>query len=146
MDAVVDHAFERYFATSGLFGTVARCRDTVSRLTAIGVDEIARLIDFGVPAGQVLDSFPRLEQLLDATAGGDRGTGGASVAEDIGAHQVTHLQCTPSMASMLVADAAGRAALGNLNVLLVGGEALPVALARELRALVPGKLLNMYGP
>ena len=50
------------------------------------------------------------------------------------------------MASMLVADAAGRAALSRLSVLMVGGEALPLKLAKELRALVPGKLLNMYGP
>jgi acyl carrier protein len=30
--------------------------------------------------------------------------------------------------------------------LLVGGEALPLPLARQLRDLVPGKLFNMYGP
>jgi len=47
---------------------------------------------------------------------------------------------------MLLADAPGRAALSRLEVLLVGGEALPVPLAKELRTLVPGKLLNMYGP
>jgi hypothetical protein len=29
---------------------------------------------------------------------------------------------------------------------MVGGEALPLKLAKELRALVPGQLLNMYGP
>jgi acyl carrier protein len=50
------------------------------------------------------------------------------------------------MASMLVADAAGRSALSRLSALMVGGEALPLKLAGELRALVPGELLNMYGP
>jgi acyl-coenzyme A synthetase/AMP-(fatty) acid ligase len=50
------------------------------------------------------------------------------------------------MASMLVADTAGRAALGRLDALLVGGEALTLPLARQLRALLPGKFLNMYGP
>ena len=29
---------------------------------------------------------------------------------------------------------------------MVGGEALPLELATQLRALVPGALLNMYGP
>jgi acyl-coenzyme A synthetase/AMP-(fatty) acid ligase len=50
------------------------------------------------------------------------------------------------MASMLVADAQGRAALSQLSALLVGGEALPPKLARELRSLVPDTLLNVYGP
>lgn len=69
-----------------------------------------------------------------------------SVADDIAAHRATYLQCTPSMASMLVADPAGRAALARLDLMMVGGEALSLPLARELRALVPRKLLNAYGP
>lgn len=146
LDAILDHAFERYFATSGLFGTVERCAEMVARLTAIGVDEIACLIDFGVPTEQVLESLPRLKQLMNATAGDKRPMVRASVAEDIVAHRASHLQCTPSMASMLVADAAGRSALASLDVLMVGGEALPVALAKELRSLVRGKLLHAYGP
>ena len=70
----------------------------------------------------------------------------ASIADEIAQNRITHLQCTPSMASMLVADSAGRAALGRLDVLMVGGEALTLPLARQLRALLPGKFLNMYGP
>jgi amino acid adenylation domain-containing protein len=67
-------------------------------------------------------------------------------AEAVAAHGVTHFQCTPSMASLLVADAAGRAGLGKLEAMLVGGEALPPALARELKAALGGRLINMYGP
>ncbi|MDB5939955.1 MAG: MelG protein (non-ribosomal peptide synthetase)-like protein, partial [Polaromonas sp.] len=70
----------------------------------------------------------------------------ASVAQTMVQEQVTHLQCTPSMASMLVADTTGRQALSRLSALLVGGEALSLKLAAELRALVPGSLFNMYGP
>jgi acyl carrier protein len=33
-----------------------------------------------------------------------------------------------------------------LKSLMVGGEALPLKLAQQLRELVPGQLLNMYGP
>jgi hypothetical protein len=47
---------------------------------------------------------------------------------------------------MLAADPADRAALATLGHLLLGGEALPAALAEELRALVPGRITNMYGP
>src|SRR5688500_15561174 len=50
------------------------------------------------------------------------------------------------MAAMLLADAPGRAALSRLQALMVGGEALPLEMATQLRALVPGALLNMYGP
>ncbi len=70
----------------------------------------------------------------------------ASVPDNILVHKAAYLQCTPSMASMLVADAAGRTALSQLRALLVGGEAMPLSLARDLRAIVPGKLMNMYGP
>jgi amino acid adenylation domain-containing protein len=67
-------------------------------------------------------------------------------AETVAAHGVTHFQCTPSMAGLLVADEASRAALGRLEVMLVGGEALAPDLARRLRAALGGTLLDMYGP
>ena len=53
----------------------------------------------------------------------------ASVAEQVLQQGVTHLQCTPSMAAMLLADAPGRAALSQLKALMVGGEALPLSVA-----------------
>jgi acyl-coenzyme A synthetase/AMP-(fatty) acid ligase/acyl carrier protein len=56
------------------------------------------------------------------------------------------MQCTPSMARMLLDDDASRAALGQLRHMLVGGEALPPALAQELRGVVGGSVTNMYGP
>ncbi|MET0396642.1 MAG: amino acid adenylation domain-containing protein, partial [Longimicrobiaceae bacterium] len=72
--------------------------------------------------------------------------GGASVAELVRAHGVTHLQCTPSHAALLAADPDTLAALGGLRCLLLGGEALPAALAGELRRALPARILNMYGP
>jgi hypothetical protein len=48
-ESVLEYAFERYYETSGLFGTVDSCTARIDRLAAIGVDEIACLIDFGVP-------------------------------------------------------------------------------------------------
>jgi amino acid adenylation domain-containing protein len=61
-------------------------------------------------------------------------------------HHVTHLQCTPSLARLMAAHPETAAALGGLKALLVGGEALPLALARRLRGLCGGELFNMYGP
>ena len=146
MDALLEHAFARYYGTSALFGTPQRCLALVDKFKGAGVDEIACLIDFGVATDTVLEHLKDLKALMEASRQSRPAVQRASVAEQIAQNAVTHLQCTPSMASMLVADAAGRAALSRLSVLMVGGEALPLKLAKELRALVPGKLLNMYGP
>ncbi|WP_443070301.1 SDR family NAD(P)-dependent oxidoreductase, partial [Streptomyces sp. WAC05374] len=58
----------------------------------------------------------------------------------------THLQCTPSLARMLLADADGRSLIQGLDRMLVGGEALDRGLARTLRELCGGGVMNMYGP
>ncbi|MER6119400.1 amino acid adenylation domain-containing protein [Streptomyces sp. NPDC001743] len=58
----------------------------------------------------------------------------------------THLQCTPSLARMLLADADGRALVRGMDRVLVGGEALDRGLARKLLRLCPHGLMNMYGP
>ncbi len=63
---LVAQAFDRYFETSGLFGTVDDCMRTLQRLKSAGVDEVACLIDFGVPNDQVLDGFQHLGRLHDA--------------------------------------------------------------------------------
>jgi acyl-coenzyme A synthetase/AMP-(fatty) acid ligase len=69
-----------------------------------------------------------------------------SIAALLEQHGVTHMQCTPSMASMLLLDQRTRDALGRLSVLLVGGETFPVTLAQQLGEAVKGTILNMYGP
>ncbi len=69
-----------------------------------------------------------------------------SVRALIESYRVTHLQCTPSMAGMLLLDEQTRKALGYLKTLLIGGEPFPVSLARQLREVFRGTILNMYGP
>jgi natural product biosynthesis luciferase-like monooxygenase protein len=160
-EALMAHAFERYFDTSGLFGTPEHCLTLIDKLRAVGVDEIACLIDFGVDADRVLDSLRYLDQLRvlanqanqanqaapglqNEDSGGDDDD--PSVAVLIRRHGVTHLQCTPSLAQVLLDDPATADALGQLDHLLLGGEALSPALARRLGTLVRGQILNMYGP
>ncbi|WP_167772871.1 MupA/Atu3671 family FMN-dependent luciferase-like monooxygenase [Ramlibacter humi] len=146
MDALLDHAFNRYYGTSALIGTPARCLELVEKVQAAGVDEIACLIDFGIEPDTVVEHLRDLKALMEATRVPRASGRKASVAEQVLQHQVTHLQCTPSMAAMLLADAPGRTALSQLKALMVGGEALPLEMATQLRALVSGALLNMYGP
>ncbi|WP_312163853.1 MupA/Atu3671 family FMN-dependent luciferase-like monooxygenase [Phenylobacterium sp.] len=146
LDALLDHAFERYFRRSGLFGTPETAKEIVRDVKAAGVDEIGCLIDFGIAPETVLANLKHIRTLmseLEREGGlGDK----SSVAEDILQNGVTHLQCTPSMAAYLTADASGERALQQLDCLMVGGEALPPDLARDLRDGLRGRLLNMYGP
>ncbi|MBX3596785.1 MAG: LLM class flavin-dependent oxidoreductase [Rhizobiaceae bacterium] len=146
LDALLDHAFERYYRQSGLFGTPETAKEIVREVAAIGVDEIACLIDFGIESETVLSNLKYIRTLMTEleTSGGVGHKG--SVSQDIVQNRITHLQCTPSMATYLTADVSGKDALHQLECLMVGGEALPPELARELRANLKGRLLNMYGP
>ncbi len=71
-------------------------------------------------------------------------TGDLGIAAQILRHKVTHFQCTPSHAGMLAQHAPTLAALRRLKYLLLGGEALPPALAGQLAG--SGEIINMYGP
>ncbi|WP_194905607.1 LLM class flavin-dependent oxidoreductase [Catenulispora rubra] len=62
---LVAQAFDRYFETSGMFGTVEECMATLKQLADAGVDEVACLVDFGVATDQVVDSFQHLARLHD---------------------------------------------------------------------------------
>ena len=133
LDALLEHAFERYYQTSGLFGTPDACVATVDRLKEIDVDDVACLIDFGVDEEAVLRHLPHLDELRQRTSRA-RDTSDTSVPTLIARHGVTHLQCTPSMAGMVLQLDGAREALGQLERLMIGGEALPESLATELRA------------
>jgi natural product biosynthesis luciferase-like monooxygenase protein len=151
MDALAERAFERYYETNGLFGTPESCVALVDELKGVGVDEIACLIDFGIPTEDVLASLPFLNQLRVATAPRDDAPGvsqvGESIPQLIRRHGATHLQCTPSMASMLLSDTEEADAYAGLRHWMVGGEALSEHLAESLSAkLGDGRVTNMYGP
>jgi natural product biosynthesis luciferase-like monooxygenase protein len=145
LDAMAKHAFGRYFETSGLFGSVERCREIVENLRALGVDEIGCLIDFGVPADTVLSSLEHLNSLRQsAQAPTTARREDYSIPAQMARHGVTHFQCTPSLAAMLLEDPRAFPALRSLKKLLLGGEALSASLIQRLE--VSGDILNMYGP
>ncbi|WP_051732397.1 MupA/Atu3671 family FMN-dependent luciferase-like monooxygenase [Kitasatospora phosalacinea] len=147
--ALVDRAFERFFATASLLGTPQVCADMVDRMKAAGADEVACLIDFGVEDKAALDALAHLVTVRDISE--ERRNAALAeteepLAEQLRAHRVTHLQCTPSLARALLADQDARAELPRLTRLLVGGEALPTDLAHALADTVAGTVHNMYGP
>jgi natural product biosynthesis luciferase-like monooxygenase protein len=147
MDALLAHAFERYFETSGLFGTPESCMARIETLKAKDIDEIACLVDFGVNPDLVLENLKNLDLVRKASSGASPAESAkSSIPELLQRYEVTHLQCTPSMAGMLLLDERSKAAFGRLQTMLVGGEALPGTLASQLREVVKGDLINMYGP
>jgi natural product biosynthesis luciferase-like monooxygenase protein len=149
MAALMDHAFDRYFETAGLFGSPEKALVMVEKLKSIGANEVACLIDFGVETETVLESLPHLDRLRRLANPASEGVEAApdySVAAQLRDRGVTHLQCTPSMARMIAGAPEGLASLAGLRRLLLGGEALPVDLAEQLLPVVSGEIHNMYGP
>ena len=147
MDAILDFAFLRYFEDSGLFGTVDDCLARVEELKRIGVAEVACLIDYGIATDQVLKSLVPLAEVLRRTNQPSTvAEDDFSIAAQIQRHGVTHLQCTPSMARMIAMNDEARAALARVELLMIGGEALPGTLVAELGQVSKAVIENMYGP
>ena len=71
-EAFVEHAFERFFDFNALFGTPESCAAMIETLQAIGVDEVACLIDFGVDFAPVMEGLRRLGEVRDRCRAGGR--------------------------------------------------------------------------
>jgi len=150
LDLLLERAFDRFYATAGLLGTRESCLPMVDCLRGLGVDEIACLIDFGIDTDTVLGSLDRLAGLMRDSrrprprlqAAADEGSIGIEIAR----RGASHFQCTPSMAALLAIEPESLRGAGGLRRMLVGGEALPPALARTLAGAVSGEVHNMYGP
>ena len=118
-----------------------------------GIDEIACLIDFGVEEELVLEHLKHLARVRElADREPDRSSSLAELGDELPSipasirrHGVTHFQCTPSQALMLLEEK-DLEAFKALKLWLVGGEGLQGALAGRLRSLIAGKVINLYGP
>lgn len=149
LDAIIEFAFLRYFDTSGLFGTVDDAVARVEQLTEIGVDEIACLIDFGLPTDLALRALEPLAGVVAAIGGAveiRQEEQSYRFADLVVRHGVTHLQCTPSMATMLLMEAENHPALSRIRHLFLGGEAVTGSLVRALGKVTSATVENMYGP
>lgn len=63
VDTLMAIAFESYFSSLSLLGRPDKGARLIDRLRAIGVDEAACLIDFGVDAPSILEALPALDRL-----------------------------------------------------------------------------------
>ncbi|MES1160911.1 MAG: MupA/Atu3671 family FMN-dependent luciferase-like monooxygenase, partial [Bacteroidota bacterium] len=146
MDVLLEHSFKRYVSSASLIGTKSTCVKMLDRLGEIGVTEIACLIDFGVEYNAVMKSLEYLTEIKTTyrSRATDTDLPDYSVHAQLKRHGVTHLQLTPSMA-MLLKPALHSAT--SLRKLIIGGERLPLSLARDLYSgLSDVEIYNMYGP
>ncbi|WP_323767607.1 MupA/Atu3671 family FMN-dependent luciferase-like monooxygenase [Antarctobacter sp.] len=147
LEAILDFAFERYFNDSGLFGTVEDALKRTEDVQAIGVTEIACLIDYGIDRETVMAGLRPLAEVVAQTSGvPELAQDDFSIAAQIVRHGVTHLQCTPSMARMIAMNDEARFALKGVHHVYLGGEPLPGALVEEFAAITDATVTNMYGP
>ena len=61
---MLEYAYQRYFKTAGLFGTLEDATRIVDEAIEIGINEIACLVDFGVDYNFVIKSMPYLQELV----------------------------------------------------------------------------------
>jgi natural product biosynthesis luciferase-like monooxygenase protein/FkbM family methyltransferase len=145
MQAVLEHAFNRYFESSALFGTPQTCLRMINRLKAVGVDEVACLIDFGVEAREVISNLRHLDTLR-RLSNPDESEGKAhdSIAAQVARHQVTHLLCRPAAARTLLSEpGTNESSRVTMPKLVDEVEALPLTLAWQLRATQPRDLYDL---
>ncbi len=138
MNILLDLAFERYWQTAALLGTVDSCKKTVERLIDIGVTEIACLIDFGIENATVLGALNELKKLTKVFAKKTKPTTVLS--------KIDTLQITPSYLNALLQDNRSRSFLKSLEQIIVGGEKMPPELISRISEVSDASIYNMYGP
>jgi len=147
MEALLDHAFDRYFETAALFGTPESCIEMANKLSQVGVDELGCLIDFGLDFDTAFGGLQYLNTLRERYAAQTSISGERhSLAAMIWQYQVSHLQCTPAALKMMLQEEDLTQHLASLRQLMVGGESLPQWLAAEVYDKLDVALHNMYGP
>ncbi|MBY7733425.1 non-ribosomal peptide synthetase [Francisella philomiragia] len=140
---LLEIAFQRYYYENGLFGTPESKIEFIDKLKGIGVTEVACLIDFGIDEDIVIDNLKHLNTLRKL-AFTNKNTD-ITPLELIKKHNVTHLQCTPSLAQ-LIFNSQKENNIKSLEKILVGGEPMSMHLMQQINRTTSARILNMYGP
>jgi natural product biosynthesis luciferase-like monooxygenase protein len=143
-DALLSHVFERYFNTSALLGTPSTCLAMIERLRAIGVDELACLIDFGVDVDSVLESLHYLHALKERSTRKPV-TRSDAWRQRVLQHQVSRMQCTATGLQQLMTAPVAHDVLTLLRTVIVSGEARPERRVAQAPQTCPPPLLTLYG-
>lgn len=62
VETLLDYSAARYIH-NGLIGSPAECRDRLDRLAGADIDEVACLVDFGVPISEALEGIDQIVEL-----------------------------------------------------------------------------------
>lgn len=138
LNDILEIGFDRYWQSAALLGTYDSCQKILSDIYAIGVTEIACLVDFGIPENEIVKGLDNLNRLKNKY----------QKAEQIRENQlpITSLQITPSYLDALLDDQKSNAFIQSLNNIIVGGEAFSSGLAARLRNATDAKVHLVYGP
>ncbi len=66
---MLEYAFERYYQRTALMGAHETCARMVAAVADAGVDEIACLIDFGLPTAAIMKGLEHLDELRQGVVG-----------------------------------------------------------------------------
>lgn len=151
---------DRLWRTAGLMGTVDECLELLDGLKALGVDECACLVDFGVSLETALATVELLGELVrrEGALQAPREDAGrpSPVPEEVGrpgsdapllpailaAAGVTHLTCAAADLSRWGAEGSAPEALESLRWILVEGEA---TMTPELGSALSADLVQLWG-
>jgi amino acid adenylation domain-containing protein len=116
--------------------------DAVVSPAAPGTWLAATAVSFDPSIVELVWTLARGATIVLAPTYGASSSLGALITE----YRITHFQCTPSRAKVLLADPLERTAIGQLEHLLIGGEVLSAGLANQLLDTGLKRLTNIYGP
>ena len=115
--------------------------------TEAGVWLAVTSISFDISVLELLWTLTRgFTVVLQTGKNGLAATGDYSIAAQIARHGVTHFQCTPTLARSLTRFPETLSAMKLLKKLFLGGEALALPLANQLKEELSAEIFNMYGP
>lgn len=139
-------------------GVMVRHRNLVNLLSALdrcvrpvtGVDTLLAATDISRDRSLVELLWPltrgaRVVVLADNALLSSSGDSGYPLLAQALSHNPTLMQCTPSFMRKLTRQPEALEALKFLRELILGGEALPVALAAQLKNTLPARLIALYG-
>ncbi|MFC6245132.1 MupA/Atu3671 family FMN-dependent luciferase-like monooxygenase, partial [Flavobacterium psychroterrae] len=143
LNDLLDLAFERYWQTAALLGTPESCKKIAAQIHAIGVTEIACLIDFGISDEDVINGLEHLTTLKDFYSKSKK-EASVSLNNNV---PITSLQITPSYLEALLEDETSHLFMKSLKNVIVGGEKFSNELLAKLRLQASSAAIyNMYGP
>ncbi|GIQ61384.1 hypothetical protein Flavo103_45190 [Flavobacterium collinsii] len=139
LNDLLELAFERYWQTAALLGTKDSCKKILSDIHAIGVTEIACLVDFGIADTDVLKGLEHLTE-LKSNYRKDRKPDVSNT------NPITSMQITPSYLEALLEDDNSSLFIKSLKNIIVGGEKFSNELLSKIRERTDSEIYNMYGP